>query len=467
MAWGFTNATVDLLDLITLELNPANPQEYLTPEGWQPLLRHAETLKVKNAPDEVFEVLETQWGPISERKLLGKSVAVKWIALAKQAVDLGLLEMDAVQTSAQAISVLNNTGGPAQNVVLADREGHIAWTSMGRLPWRKGFDGSVSESWADGQKAWQGFIPAAELPRLLDPAEGFIATANNRTVGRDYPYTLAHNWALSYRAFRISELLREGSQLGEQDMLNIQLDSRSEVLDFYQQLGLSELHLVQDKNEFLSTAEQALQSWEGYMQFDSLGAVFVSEFRSQLAKAVFAKVVHQCRQVDPEFRYAWREMETPLRQILTAQPKHVLDSEYRDDWHRFLLDVLLRTTVELQKQYPGADLTKLTWGDAHQITVRHPLSKNLPQLAQFLDMPSFPLEGCASLCVKILSNEHGASERLVVSPQHPANGILQMPGGQSGHPLSAHYRDQQAAWQEGKAQALLVGKEVKVLQLLP
>ena len=79
---------------------------------------------------------------------------------------------------------------------------------MGRFPKRIGFDGLASKSWADASTAWDGFIPAAELPRLFDPPEGFIATANNRTLGRDYPYVMGYNWALGYRAHRIAELLR-------------------------------------------------------------------------------------------------------------------------------------------------------------------------------------------------------------------------------------------------------------------
>jgi penicillin amidase len=208
VAWGFTNATADLLDLVKLDVNPDNLQEYRTVQGWEKFGNHRETLHVKNAPDIELELQDTRWGPVSEHPLLGQPVAVKWTALERHAVDLGLLAMDQAQTTQEAMTVMNHAGGPPQNVVIADREGHIGWTYMGQFPNRIGFDGLVSRSWADGHSDWQGFIPPEALPRLLDPAEGFIVTANNRTLGRDYPYAIGYNWALGYRAFRITELLR-------------------------------------------------------------------------------------------------------------------------------------------------------------------------------------------------------------------------------------------------------------------
>jgi len=154
---------------------------------------HTETILVKDAPAIEITVQDTLWGPVSEQPLLGKPVAVKWTALERHAVDLGLLNMDDVQTTEQAMSVMNQIGGPPQNVVIADRAGHIGWTYMGRFPYRVGFDGLASRSWADGNLNWQNYIPPEELPHVFDPPEGFIVTANNRTLGRDYPHTIAHN----------------------------------------------------------------------------------------------------------------------------------------------------------------------------------------------------------------------------------------------------------------------------------
>ena len=467
VTWGFTNVTADLLDLISLEINPDNPQQYRTAQGWARFGSHQETIQIKDAPAIEMTVQDTIWGPVSEQVLLGKPVVVKWTALERHAVDLGLLAMDDVQTTQQAMAVFNQTGGPPQNVVIADRAGHIGWTYMGRFPQRLGFDGLASRSWADGQRDWQGYIPADELPRLFDPPEGFIVTANNRTLGRDYPHAIAHNWALGYRAFRIAELLRDQKQLTEADLLAIQLDTRNAVYDFYRQLALDELRDLKDKDTALQEVEQALIAWDGYMHTDSIGAALLAEFRAQLAKEVFAKVVAACQTYDPDFRYTWREMETPLRLLLTQRPAGLLKADYRDDWRLMIIQALRQSARELHQAHPDKKLTHLSWGATNAITLHHPFSKLSPLLGNLLDMPRFESDGCASICVKVMDTAHGASERLVVSPLHPEDALFQMPGGQSGHPFSKHYRDQQTDWQAGIAAPMQAKGIVHRLSFIP
>lgn len=467
LAWGFTNVTADLVDLISLETKPENPNVYRTPEGWREFERHTETIRVKGGADVEISLQDTVWGPVSDQALLGRAVAVKWMALERHAVDLGLMDMDGAKTIEQGMTIMNHAGGPPQNVVFADKAGHIGWTYLGHFPNRIGFDGLVSRSWADGASAWQGQIPPDEMPRLLDPAEGFIVTANNRTLGSDYPHVIGHNWALGYRAFRIAELLRDRHGLSEQDLLEMQLDSRSGALDFYQQLALNELRGLDNKDADLQTAERALQSWDGTMRSNSVGAAFVNEFRKGLAEQVFAKVVAACRLHDADFRYAWREMETPLRQLLTERPRGVLTASYNDDWRRMIIETLRQTGQELQRQYPETDLSQLSWGQTHTMVQQHPFSKAMPWLASVLDMPTFASDGCASVCVRVMDNGHGASERLVLSPAHPEHAIFHMPGGQSGHPLSAHYRDQQSYWQNGLAAPLESNGTLHTLSVTP
>lgn len=467
VAWGFTNVTADLLDLITLDINPNNSQEYLSPQGWLSFIKNSAIIKVKDGADIPIELRSTIWGPVSSKPLLGRAVVIKWTALETKSVDLGLLDMDKVTSVKEAMMVINQAGAPPQNVVFADRAGHIGWTYMGRFPKRRGFDGLASRSWADASMAWDGFIPPEELPRLFDPPEGFIVTANNRTLGSDYPYIIAHNWSLGYRAHRITELLRGSSGITEGDVLKMQLDTRSEFYEFYQQLALQALDAVKRSDGIVNQSEQTLTAWDGYMNVDSRGAALLTLFRSKLAEGLFAKVVARCRQFDPNFRYVWREMETPLRELLTQRPKGILPEHYNNDWQAFILETLNSAVTDLQSQYPDIELAQLNWGTVNRIEQQHPFSKSLPVLGAFLDIGGFESPGCANVCVRVMSNEHGASERLVLAPGHPENGILEMPGGQSGQPFSRHYRDQQKFWQEGKTAPFLPGKFLHTLHFQP
>jgi hypothetical protein len=238
---------------------------------------------------------------------------------------------------------------------------------MGRFPKRKGFNGMASRSWAEASTAWDGFIPPEQLPRLYDPPEGFIVTANNRTLGRDYPYVIAHNWELGYRAHRITELLQGSNGITEQATLAMQLDTRSEFYEFYRQLALQELKAIKRNEGKVNQSEQTLLAWDGFMHADSKGAALLMAFRTKLAEALFAKVVARCKQYDPNFSYAWREMETPLRELLTQRPKGVIPAQYNDDWRVFILETLTSAAKDLQSDYPDIELAQLNWGT---VTVR-------------------------------------------------------------------------------------------------
>jgi penicillin amidase len=466
VAWGFTNVDADLLDLVRIELDPADPDRYRTPDGWQRFEIRTESIAVKGGNAETVELKSTVWGPVSPDPLLGQPVAIRWIALDPRAVNLGLLEMDRAKTLNAAMAVMNRAGAPPQNVVLADEAGRIAWTYMGFFPKRVGFDGSVSVSWADGGARWDGFIPPDELPRVVDPAEGFLATANNRTLGKNYPYVIGHNFSYSYRAHRISERLREMSRVSEQDMLALQLDTVSEFYEFYRHLALSVLsEEIQDP--VLVDAKRAIEHWNGRLDAESVGIALLVEWRKNLAKSVFAPLVSRCAAADPSFAYAWREQETPLRMLLAEQAPETLPDRQYADWRGFLAETLRRSAHEI-KQRNGADrLEHLAWGQINRVHLSHPLSQAFALAGWILDMPEEPASGCGSFCIRVLFDGHGASERMAVSPDHPEDGILHMPGGQSGHPFSVHYRDQQEAWFKGIALPFLPGAAKHHLTLIP
>ena len=236
VSWGMTNVEGDFLDLVRLDLNPNNADEYATPDGWRRFTIRNETIAVKGDRDRVVEIKETLWGPVAEKPLMGHPVALRWIALDPDAVDLGLLQMDQARTVRDAIAVANRAGGPPNNVVLADADGHIAWTFMGKIPVRRGFDGSVSVSWADGRTGWNGFIAPDELPRIVDPPSGYLVSANHRMVGEEYPHVIGHAFANGYRAYRITERLRDKDRFHETDLLALQLDTTAQLYEFYRDL---------------------------------------------------------------------------------------------------------------------------------------------------------------------------------------------------------------------------------------
>ncbi len=448
VAWGFTNVDSDVADLVSLDVNPANPEQYRTPQGWREFGQSLETIAVKNGAAVPIALKATVWGPVLPEPLLGRPVAIRWTALDPGGLNLMLLGMDSAATLEQAVAVMNRAGIPPQNVVLADDQGRIAWTYAGFFPERRGFDGTASVSWADGARGWQGFVPPADLPRLFDPPVGFIATANNRTLGAGYPHVIGHNYAHSYRAYRISQRLAPMEAVDEQDLLAVQLDTESEFFAFYRELVQS-LASGSADDPLLREAKAAVDAWNGRLDADSLGIALLVGYRKDLLQAVFGPLLARCRRVDAHFNYGWRESETPLRALLTERSAATLPDRRFARWDDFLAGVLTSTVHRLQADYGIARLDRLTWGRVNHVTVRHPFGKLLTWLSPVLDMPEHESPGCSGYCVRVLSADQGASERFVVSPAHPEDGIFHMPAGQSGHPLSPHYRDQQQAWVNG------------------
>ena len=133
----------------------------------------------------------------------------------------------------------------------------------------------------------------------------------------------------------------------------------------------------------------------------------------------------------------------------------------------FLRGVLRQSVAELEDEFGVAEPEHLPWGQVNRVELRHPFSKQLPLASALLDMPAVDGAGCGGYCVRVLTPDQGASERMVVSPGHHGDGILHMPAGQSGHPLSPHYRDQQDAWVTGRPLPFEPGPAQETLRLRP
>lgn len=134
--------------------------------------------------------------------------------------------------------------------------------------------------------------------------------------------------------------------------------------------------------------------------------------------------------------------------IKTNDVRLLPDQQRYLDWNTFLLAQLEKSARELMHEYSVDSLQDLTWGKINIAKYTHPLGQGIPGIGQLLDFPRDTLPGC-SFCVRVDSVNTAASMRLVVSPSHWEDGILHTPGGQSGHPLSAHYQDQHPYWVKG------------------
>ncbi len=464
IAWGFTNTTADWTDRVLLEVQGSgDAMQYRTPDGWRHFQVERETIVIDDEAPETIDVRHTIWGPVDGPDALGRLHAIVWVAHFAEAMSLGLSGMDTVTTLEEAIVTANLAGIPAQNVTMADNRGGIAWTIGGRIPRREGFDGRYPSSWADGTRRWNGWYGPDDYPRIVNPESGVIVTANNRIVSDGYLAMLGDDgYDPGARARQIRDGLLALDSATIADMLAVQLDDRAIFLTRWRDLALTTMGNAETtpaRTEFVRLLQT---TWTGRASVDSVAYRLVRQFRLKATELAWAPFVARARTVAPTYPATpGRVIEGPVWALLSTQPLHLLDPKY-PDWPALMVDAIDQTIASLTED--GRLLTERTWGEANTLAAAHPLSRAVPQLRGWLDLPATPLPGDSHM-PRVQSATNGASERFAVSPGHEGNGYFHMPGGQSGHPQSPHYRDGHEAWVAGTPTPFLPGPSVARLVL--
>lgn len=455
LAWGFTNSEGDWADLVVLEPG-TDAATYQTPDGPRHFTRVEETLAVKDGPDERLEILETIWGPVLDRDHQGRRRALRWVAHDPRAMNLELLALEELESLEMALDAANRTGMPAQNFLLASADGRIAWTLVGPIPRRFGHDGRLPASWTDGRRGWSGWLNPADYPRIVDPPNGWLWTANNRVADDTWLDLLGDGgYALGARARQIRDGLQDMTAFDEAASLALQLDDQAIFLERWRALLLATLTPdAIDADPRRAELRQWVNDWGGKASVDSVGYRLVRTFRLEVRERAFAPLIVAAQQADPRFDYGLiRQHEGPLWHLVSQQPPHLLDPRHAD-WPALLRDAADATLAAATAD--GRPLVAWSWGEYNRSRIQHPFSTILPRLSGWLDLPAHPLPGDQYM-PRIQGPGDGASQRLVVAPGREEDGILHMPGGQSGHPLSPYYQAGHSAWVRGEPSPLLPG----------
>jgi penicillin amidase len=467
VAWGYTNSYGDWTDLVALEKDPRDPEVYRTPQGPKRFTKVLERIRVKGQPDETLEVKETVWGPVIGTDALGRPRVLAWTAHFPEAVNLRAGGLETARNLEEAMAVANRSGIPPQNFVVADETGRVGWTLMGQMPRRLGFDGRVPTSWADGTRRWAGWLAPEEMPRIVDPPSGRIWTANARVADGALLARLGDGgYDLGARARQIRDDLMKLERATPRDLLAVQLDDRALFLERWRGVLLAALtpRAVAADPRRRELRRLVETTWTGRASVDSVAYRLVRAFRGNLQMQVFSALTGQTDKPEEERFRATPQFEGPLWRIVTERPLHLLSPKFKS-WEEQILAAVDDTFQDLADQ-GTPDLAGRTWGERNTIRIRHPLSQAVPALGRWLDVPARPLPGDENM-PRVQSPAFGASERIVVSPGREEEGIFQMPGGQSGHPLSPYYQKGQEAWEEGRPTPFLPGTAVHHLRLTP
>ena len=464
IAWGFTNSRGDWSDLVLIETDPSDPDAYLTPDGHVPFEEFEEIIDIRGGEAEAVSFRWTRWGPVVGTDHRGRLQALRWLAHMPEAVDLRLSELESTTSVSEALALAPTVGIPPQNFVVADAQGSVGWTIMGRIPRRIGYDASLPASWADGHAGWQGWLTPEEYPRVVDPDSGLIWTANNRVVeGAVLTHMGANGYWLGARGQQIRDALAAVQRAEIEDMLAIQLDDRALLLQEWRDVLLAALYAEANaRYPWRDELKEFLERWDGRAATDSVAYRIVREFRRQVIEDVLLRLLVGCGDFDVPMRLAaTNQVEGPVWQLITKQPDHLLPPPH-ESWNGLLLSAA-DTAVARCGSGPWSECT---WGNFNRVDIRHPLAGVLGLLRPWLTIRSGPLPGGDHM-PRIQQPDYGASERFAVAPGNEENGYFHMPGGQSGHPLSPFFSAGHEAWAQGVPLPFLPGPGLHRLTLVP
>ncbi len=466
VAWSFTNSYSDLADWVRVTFDPKDASRYRGPTGWQSVMTYHETIRIRGEQDEKLIVNETHWGPILATDHDEMPLALVWSAHQPGAANLELIKLEQANTVNNAITIAQNSGIPAQNFIVGDHNGNIAWTIAGRIPRRIGnYDPKLPADWHFPNTGWAGWMDASQYPLIFNPPSKRLWTANARTASGHILDLLGDGgYDLGARAKQIRDSLFDRDQFTPAEMLAIQLDHRALFLTRWRELLQSSLTQIHDE-PWEKEIAQALEDWNGYASTDSVAYRIVRAYRQEITKSILDGFAAAVRRNNPDFKLPkLSQVEHAVWLLIEQQPQHLLPPNF-NTWEDLLIAGAKQVAEKLRKQ-PGG-IAGRNWGEYNIARINHPLSRVSPSfLANWLNMPNDPLPGDSNM-PRVQAPDFGASIRFVVAPGKEENGYFAMPGGQSGHPLSPYYGSGHNHWVTGYPAPFLPGKPEKVLKLVP
>ncbi|MFB6500720.1 MULTISPECIES: penicillin acylase family protein [unclassified Streptomyces] len=414
VAWGFTRLPADGCDLTELEPRGDGTHRRGSEEAAD--RTRTERIAVRGAHDHTLEVADTPWGPVVDR-LGDADIAFSATYTDPAALDFGAWRLYESDSVAEAADVVNDSGLPALNAVLADARGDICWTVAGRYPHgRTGTPrGFADRAPARGPADW---VPPRLLPRLLTPASGVVVSCNNgNTPIREAG--LGWNLFTGVRARRVATRIADGHGADEAGALELQLDLDAGLYRFYRDLALRRLG-AGGLPAPLEALRAEVSAWRGSSHRDEEGLALLVVFRELLREEMFAAATRPCQRHDPSFRYCYNGHEGPLRALLGAMDDGLVPAPWKSV--RQFVVAQLALARQLLTQRTG-DTAPVRWGAANALGAAPPGTGG--------PTPPVELSGCAD-SVRVAQPDFGAAMRLVVDPARPHRALLGLPGSQSG-----------------------------------
>lgn len=460
IAFGLTIFNVDQEDLYVYELNPDNPNQYRYGTGWEDMKVVHEKEAVEGEADRDLELKFTRHGPVIFVDADNKhAFAVRsiWFEPGTSAY-FGSSDYMTAKSWTSFLGAMRRWGAPSENQVYADTSGNIGWVAAGKTPRRTSFDGLMPVP-GDGRYEWQGFLSLDELPKLYQPKQGFIATANQMNLPADYPVNerrVGFEWSDSARWQRITEVLQANSKVTLADAMALQNDDTGMLARRLVAL----LRPLTSDDANVKKGLDLLKAWDARDAEDSAAAAVYEVWIANHLGPVLLKTTA------PKAA----ELIAPEASSISAiigyleKPDAALGNDPAAERDRVLRDSLGAAVADVTDKL-GSDASMWRWGRLHVAKFDHALMP-LADKATAAQMQVGPLAfgGAANVpraATYRRTDYHltaGASFRMVLDVGNwDASRTINTPG-QSGDPFSGHYRDLAPLWATGQYVPLLYSR---------
>ncbi|MDH3271448.1 MAG: penicillin acylase family protein [Gemmatimonadota bacterium] len=434
-AWGLTVFSTDGEDLYVYRTNPSNPNEYRYRGEWESMTVITEEIPVKGQRPHTAELKYTRHGPVvfeDRARNLAYAVRAAWMEIGG-APYLASLRMDQATTWEEFREACDYSNIPGENMVWAGRDGTIGWQSVGIAPVRRNWSGLVPVP-GDGRFEWDGYLPIIAKPHVVNPPEGYFATANNDLIPRDYEFmdAVGFSWSDPYRWLRIVEVLDGGTRFSIADMMRLQTD----------ELSIPARQLVPMLEEVSASgraedARRMLLSWDFVMDKRSVEATIYDQWEEELRRVVRDAVVP----VDASLNLSLSK----VIELIMVPPGSFGDDPMRAR-DGLLVSALEDAMVELEAKL-GRDMSRWLYGQAdnHHAHLRHPLGTAVDAATRsMLEVGPAPRGGYGSTVNQTGNGDNqtsGASFRIIVDTGDWDRSVGMNTPGQSGDVRSPFYRN--------------------------
>jgi penicillin amidase len=458
----------DTQDLFVERFNPDDAGLYEFEGEWRPaeIAREEITVKGRGRPEQL-DVTLTHHGPIVNAALGAEDeqpLALSWTGLQYSCITETGYRTVIATSAAEIIEATSDHAVPPLNMLFADSEGNIGYQLAGRLPLRPGGCPDLPKPGWTGEFEWEGTIPYDELPRVMNPPEGFLVTANNRIVRDDYPHHITSEWMTGYRARRIEEMLAERERHSLQDFERMQHD-------FYSFPGIDTVHRLSRLHPARQREVRAierLKSWDGNLDPRTIAGTIYHAFTVVFAQAVVRAAVDDDRLMERYLNKSgvelfavvsspWRFHARLLELWEEADPAWFATAERPEGraWDEVALEALEAALDGLEERY-GADPDRWRWGRVHEVQFAHPFGAANPLFARIFNR-TVPAGGASEtvtqngyLATDPFKGVWGPVYRMLADLGDDRRSRWQLTTGQSGQPGSRHYDDMLDGWLNGR-----------------